>query len=104
MATVMSEPFPLLNTASDQLHNAGAVPRQRRRKSSALGGEIRAGDTGAPAMATSRASLRMTDSNVSRVLIYPFELRGPLTFCPCFPCQDRKTRLSVPFIYLGRQA
>jgi hypothetical protein len=66
--STMSEPFPLLNTASDQLHNAG-VPRQRRRKSSALGGEIRAGDTGAPAMATSRASMGMTDSSVSLLLI-----------------------------------
>jgi acyl-CoA-dependent ceramide synthase len=61
----MSEPFPLLNTASDQLHNAGAgIPRQRRRKSSALGAEIR-GDTGAPAMATSRASMGMTEGTVS---------------------------------------
>ncbi|KAH8169713.1 TLC domain-containing protein [Sarocladium implicatum] len=57
----MSEPFPLLNTASDQLHNPGDRPRQRRRKSSALGGEIRAGDNGAPAMATSRASMGMTE-------------------------------------------
>ncbi|KAI9167452.1 sphingosine N-acyltransferase lac1 [Paramyrothecium foliicola] len=51
-----SEPFPLLNTSADQLHNAdGSAPR-RRRKSSALGGDIRVGDT-APALATSRASL-----------------------------------------------
>jgi acyl-CoA-dependent ceramide synthase len=68
-----SEPFPLLNTANDQLHqrhqaaSSASVSNttatqdainnaRKRRKSSALGGEIR-GDTGAPALASSRASL-----------------------------------------------
>lgn len=52
-----SEPFPLLNTSADQLHNADATSgARRRRKSSALGSDIRVGDT-APALATSRASL-----------------------------------------------
>ncbi|KAM0236380.1 hypothetical protein ACHAPO_005012 [Fusarium lateritium] len=68
-----SEPFPLLNTANDQLHqrhqatSSASVSNttatqdainnaRKRRKSSALGGEIR-GDTGAPAFASSRASL-----------------------------------------------
>lgn len=50
-----TEAFPLLST-SDQLKPLKANgtydgPRIRR-KSSGLGGEIRAGDTGAPAMAT----------------------------------------------------
>jgi len=48
-----TDPFPALNTASEQLQSemqqAGA---RRRRKSSALG-EIRAGDTGAPSFGTS---------------------------------------------------
>ncbi|RSM17940.1 hypothetical protein CDV31_003189 [Fusarium ambrosium] len=72
-----SEPFPLLNTANDQLHQRRFAPSssvsnnttatdasisdaRRRRKSSALGGEIR-GDTGAPALASSRASLDAVD-------------------------------------------
>ncbi|KAF4453524.1 acyl- -dependent ceramide synthase [Fusarium albosuccineum] len=75
-----SEPFPLLNTANDQLHQRRHAPNpnssvsnttateaaindaRRRRKSSALGGDIR-GDTGAPALASSRASLDATDKN-----------------------------------------
>lgn len=59
LASVMSEPFPLLNTSAEQLHNGGPPQVQRRkpRRSSALGTDIRAGDTGAPAMASSRASL-----------------------------------------------
>ena len=53
------EPFPLLNTSADQLHSASdnANPR-RRRKSSGLGGEVRAGDTGAPSLHTGLASLQ----------------------------------------------
>ena len=53
-----SEPFPLLSTAADQLHSAQTdnVARQRRRKSSSLGGDPR-GDTGAPGLATSLAHL-----------------------------------------------
>ncbi|KAF4454106.1 acyl-CoA-dependent ceramide synthase [Fusarium austroafricanum] len=75
-----SEPFPLLNTANDQLHQRRPVDQasssvsnttatqdainnaRRRRKSSLLGGEIR-GDTGAPALASSRASLEATDKH-----------------------------------------
>jgi hypothetical protein len=63
----MSEPFPLLNTSVDQLHNSdasNAQPKRRHRKSSALGTtDIRAGDT-APAMASSRASLDAGDDSV----------------------------------------
>ncbi|KAL2257191.1 hypothetical protein VTK26DRAFT_542 [Humicola hyalothermophila] len=55
-----SEPFPPLPTAADrQLHSTstdGNAPR-RRRKSSILGTELRVGDTGAPALATSLAHL-----------------------------------------------
>ena len=60
------EPFPLLNTSADQLHSAGdnANPR-RRRKSSGLGGEIRAGDTGAPSLHTGLASLQSGGSGGS---------------------------------------
>ncbi|KAI5459905.1 TLC domain-containing protein [Mariannaea sp. PMI_226] len=70
-----SEPFPPLNheyaaqqlqeqfngttTSGANVANGTAV---RRRKSSALGGDIRAGDTGAPALASSRVSLD-ADSN-----------------------------------------
>lgn len=56
------EPFPLLNTSLDPFAmDEDSAPR-RRRKSSGLGGEIRAGDTGAPAFASSRASLNAGDS------------------------------------------
>ncbi|KAF5962714.1 acyl-CoA-dependent ceramide synthase [Fusarium bulbicola] len=75
-----SEPFPLLNAANDQLHQRRPADQadsyvsnttatqdainnaRRRRKSSLLGGEIR-GDTGAPAMASSRASLEASDNH-----------------------------------------
>lgn len=53
-----SEPFPILNTSADQfppLADDFNVTR-RRRKSSALGQEIRAGDTGAPSLGTGLAS------------------------------------------------
>ncbi|KAF4510289.1 hypothetical protein G6O67_002189 [Ophiocordyceps sinensis] len=54
----MAEPFPLLGTSPDQLHLADSDSAlRRRRKSSGLGGDIRAGDTGAPALASRRASL-----------------------------------------------
>lgn len=51
----MAEPFPDFNTGAD-LHTAtavasNAVPR-RRRNSSRLGDDVRVGDTGAPALAT----------------------------------------------------
>lgn len=48
-----SEPFPVFNTSADQFPMAtdtGAT--RRRRKSSGLGQEIRAGDTGAPSLGT----------------------------------------------------
>ncbi|QPC78870.1 hypothetical protein HYE68_009622 [Fusarium pseudograminearum] len=78
-----SEPFPLLNTANDQLHqrhqatSSASVSNttatqdainnaRKRRKSSALGGEIR-GDTGAPAFASSRASLDATSDGRKRL-------------------------------------
>lgn len=47
-----SEPFPVLNTSADQFPAADAAGPRRRRKSSALGQEIRAGDTGAPSLGT----------------------------------------------------
>lgn len=53
----MSEPFPLLNSPAEQLHSLEVEGTRRRRKSSGLGSEIRAGDTGAPAFASSKASL-----------------------------------------------
>ncbi|KAG8406199.1 sphingosine N-acyltransferase lag1 [Metarhizium acridum] len=53
----MSEPFPLLNSPAEQLHSLEVEGARRRRKSSGLGSEIRAGDTGAPAFASSKASL-----------------------------------------------
>ena len=41
------EPFPLINASADQLHSATEIgTRRRRRRSSGLGQEIRAGDTG----------------------------------------------------------
>ena len=58
MATTSSEPFPLLGSAAEQLqreHNASNGHPRRRRRSSALGGEIRAGDTG-PGIATSAST------------------------------------------------
>ncbi|KAI6269196.1 hypothetical protein MCOR27_009845 [Pyricularia oryzae] len=59
MAT--SEPFPLLSTSADQLHNAAdrvsASAVRRRRQSSGLGSELRVGDTGAPGLATSIANM-----------------------------------------------
>ncbi|KAF5681051.1 acyl dependent ceramide synthase [Fusarium heterosporum] len=75
-----SEPFPLLNTANDQLHQRRPADKamssvsnttatqdavnsaRKRRKSSLLGGEIR-GDTGAPALASSRASLEASENH-----------------------------------------
>jgi acyl-CoA-dependent ceramide synthase len=59
-----AEPFPLLSTGADHLRSVAAAasgtdsPR-RRRISSAVGDDIRAGDTGA-ALATSRS--HMADS------------------------------------------
>ncbi|KAM0820761.1 putative TLC domain-containing protein [Seiridium cardinale] len=53
-----SEPFPTLNTAAGQFSTAtDSNPVRRRRKSSALGQDIRAGDTGAPSLGTGLASI-----------------------------------------------
>ncbi|CAJ2506979.1 Uu.00g081650.m01.CDS01 [Anthostomella pinea] len=61
-----SEPFPSLNTGADQMHSAAANGNaRRRRKSSGLGAEIRAGDTGAPSLQTSLASLQSASSSSS---------------------------------------
>jgi very-long-chain ceramide synthase len=61
----MTEPFPLLSTSVEQLHSVDAshAHKRRPRKSSAFGSDIRAGDTGAPALASSRASLNAVDAN-----------------------------------------
>ncbi|KAH7037774.1 TLC domain-containing protein [Microdochium trichocladiopsis] len=49
-----TDPFPPFNPSADQLHSEmHQVNARRRRKSSGLGGEIRAGDTGAPSLGTS---------------------------------------------------
>ncbi|OAQ68056.1 sphingosine N-acyltransferase lac1 [Pochonia chlamydosporia 170] len=61
----MSEPFPLLNSPAEQLHSLEAEGTRRRRKSSGLGGDIRAGDTGAPAFASSKVSLDQTAASAS---------------------------------------
>ncbi|KAI0480771.1 longevity assurance proteins LAG1/LAC1 [Xylariaceae sp. FL0804] len=64
MAT--SEPFPLLNTSADQMHSAAENNlARRRRKSSGLGTEIRAGDTGAPSLHTGLASLQSSSPRTS---------------------------------------
>lgn len=55
------EPFPLLNTGAEL--DVDPNENRRRRKSSGLGGDIRAGDTGAPAFASSRASLSAGSSS-----------------------------------------
>ncbi len=58
------EPFPLLNTSADQLHSANEnATSRRRRKSSGLGGEIRAGDTGAPSLHTTLANMQSNSSS-----------------------------------------
>ncbi|KAG5982716.1 hypothetical protein E4U55_001463 [Claviceps digitariae] len=62
----MSEPFPLLSSPAEQLHSLNAEGARRRRKSSGLGGEIRAGDTGAPALASSKMSLEHHQQTSSR--------------------------------------
>ncbi|KAI8634882.1 TLC domain-containing protein [Xylariaceae sp. FL1651] len=55
-----AEPFPLLSTSADQLRSVAeqTMARRRPRKSSGLPAEIRAGDTGAPSLHTSLASLQ----------------------------------------------
>src|SRR5207247_975680 len=58
MASTTSEPFPPLGTAADrQLQSEMNAAARRRRKSSGLGQDLRVGDTGAPALATSLAHL-----------------------------------------------
>ena len=79
-----SEPFPLLNTSADQLHNTDVSAPRRRRASSALSGGIRAGDTGAPAFATSRASIIANDSKHQVSLPKPGgDTCGGQTHSPC---------------------
>ncbi|KAI2626508.1 longevity assurance proteins LAG1/LAC1 [Hypoxylon sp. NC1633] len=60
-----SEPFPILNTSADQLHSAADGNARRRRKSSGLGADIRLGDTGAPSLHDSLASLQRTSPATS---------------------------------------
>ncbi|KAK8089375.1 longevity assurance proteins LAG1/LAC1 [Apiospora hydei] len=51
-----AEPFPAFNSSADQPYTASNDNNaRRRRKSSALGQDIRAGDTGAPSLATGLA-------------------------------------------------
>lgn len=55
-----TEPFPLLSAAAAadrQLASEMSAAARRRRKSSGLGSDLRVGDTGAPALATSLAHL-----------------------------------------------
>ncbi|KAH7326426.1 TLC domain-containing protein [Stachybotrys elegans] len=60
------EPFPAFNSSVDAVFkNSDADATRRRRKSSTLGGDIRAGDTGAPALASSRASLSAGEPRTS---------------------------------------
>ncbi|KAI1333703.1 longevity assurance proteins LAG1/LAC1 [Xylariaceae sp. FL0016] len=60
------EPFPQLNTGADHMHSvAESSNARRRRKSSGLGSEIRAGDTGAPSLQTGLASLQGSPSRPS---------------------------------------
>ncbi|KUI61904.1 Sphingosine N-acyltransferase lac1 [Cytospora mali] len=63
-----SEPFPLLNTANDQFstsQDANGSAARRRRKSSALGGEL-PGDTGAPSLGTSFAHMNALNGHQAR--------------------------------------
>ncbi|KAK5989158.1 Sphingosine N-acyltransferase-like protein FUM17 [Cladobotryum mycophilum] len=69
------EPFPLYNTSVDQLTPTDEHGARRRRKSSGLGGEIRAGDTG-PSLASSRASLDAGDHDESKRLSKRRRARG----------------------------
>ncbi|KAG5973704.1 hypothetical protein E4U58_004541 [Claviceps cyperi] len=62
----MSEPFPLLSSPAEQLHSLETEGARRRRKSSGLGGDIRAGDTGAPAWASSKMSLEHHQQDAAR--------------------------------------
>ncbi|KAI0402964.1 TLC domain-containing protein [Xylaria palmicola] len=59
-----AEPFPKFTTSAEPLRSYAeqSTPRRRPRKSSGLPAEIRAGDTGAPSLHTSLASLQ---SNLS---------------------------------------
>jgi len=60
MAT--AEPFPILSTSAEAAHNHDGATK-RRRKSSALGSELRVGDTGAPGLASSKVALSATEGN-----------------------------------------
>ncbi|KAI3337311.1 longevity assurance proteins LAG1/LAC1 [Xylariaceae sp. AK1471] len=59
-----AEPFPPFNTSTEPLHSVAeqTTARRRPRKSSGLPAEIRAGDTGAPSLQTSLASLQSNSS------------------------------------------
>ncbi|KAI1815887.1 TLC domain-containing protein [Poronia punctata] len=61
---VSAEPFPPFNTSAQPLHSAAEqnTTRRRPRKSSGLPAEIRAGDTGAPSLQASLASLQSSSS------------------------------------------
>lgn len=64
MASASTEPFPPLSSAADRqlMSEMNAAAARRRRKSSGLGSDLRVGDTGAPALATSFAHLHGTTS------------------------------------------
>jgi acyl-CoA-dependent ceramide synthase len=57
------EPFPAFNSSADPMPSAGDSNARRRRKSSGLGQEIRAGDTGAPSLGTGLATIRDPSSS-----------------------------------------
>lgn len=57
------EPFPPFNSSANPLPSAGDNDARRRRKSSGLGQEIRAGDTGAPSLGTGLATIRDPSSS-----------------------------------------
>lgn len=75
------EPFPSLYEGEDHLRpldrtpSGGLKKTQRRRKSSGLGGEIRAGDTGGPAIAT--MDLGPQSSGLLRVSLSELVWLGP---------------------------
>ncbi|KAK1835047.1 TLC domain-containing protein [Podospora conica] len=63
-----TEPFPLLSAAAAadrQLASEMSAAARRRRKSSGLGSDLRVGDTGAPALATSLAHLNGSAKDLS---------------------------------------
>ncbi|KAI0021987.1 longevity assurance proteins LAG1/LAC1 [Xylariomycetidae sp. FL0641] len=85
------EPFPLLNTGADQLHTADANAR-RRRKSSGLGAEIRAGDTGAPSLGTGFARLTPANGQTGSSASKPASADGKEHQTPKRGAKRRKAR------------